>query len=174
VESLTFSEKIFILGVNPYVRPPDSVLAAIFVQAGRDTSPIPICGTINGAAFRQSLVRYQGDWRLYVNVVMAKVAKLPFSKSVTEIVGQRAEFSISFDPSPREYVLSPLLQRALDAHPRARHNWEHLTPGRQKEILKYFSSLKSDEARERNLTKILKMLGGEVGRFMGREWKNGK
>jgi hypothetical protein len=171
---LTFSETISIINGNPYVRPPDDVLNEIFEQAGRDTSPIPIKGTINGAAFHQSLVRYMGDWRLYVNIWMATAAKLEFSKSVTEVVGQQVEFAITFDPSPPTYEMSPFLEKALKDHPRTWKAWGELTPGRQKEVLRYFSFLKSDEARERNLERLLKVLGGEEGRFMARDWKDGK
>jgi hypothetical protein len=174
VSLLKFTEKVSIINGNPYVRPPDSVLAVIFKQARKDSSPIPVKGTINGAVFRQSLVRYAGDWRLYVNIIMAKAGEIAHSKSVTEIVGQRAEFAIAFDPSPPVYEMTPFLQGALSAHPRVLKAWGNLTQGRQKEILRYFLFLKSNEARERNLEKLLKMLGGEEGRFMARDWKDGK
>lgn len=49
-----------------------------------------------------------------------------------------------------------------------------LKPGWKKEILHYFSWLKSEEARERNLERALGVLSGEDGRFMARDWKEGK
>jgi hypothetical protein len=172
--STIFSEKISIINGNPYVRPPDSVLLSIFKEAGKKTSPIPIKGKINGAVFQQSLVRYQGDWRLYVNIIMAKAAKIKFSKSISEIVGREAKFEVVFNPNPPQYNMVPFLKEALDKNSRAKNHWEKLTPGRQKEILRYFSWLKSEEARQRNLKKVIDVLSGKERRFMARSWKNGK
>ena len=172
--SLKFSEKISIINGNPYVRPPDAVLIAVFKQAVKQTSPIPIKGKINRAKFQQSLVRYQGDWRLYVNIIMAKAAKIKFSKSISEIVGKVATFEIEFNPNPPVYKMVAFLKRSLDNNPIANDNWGKLTPSRQKEILRYFSWLKSDAAKERNLKKVIEMLTGKEGRYMARSWKDGK
>lgn len=172
--ALKFLERISIINGNPYVRPPDDVLQTVFKQAGRKTSPIPIKGKINGAKFQQSLVRYQGDWRLYVNIIMARAAKIKFSKSISEIVGKVATFEVEFNPKPPVYKMVTFLQNALDKNPIAKDNWEKLPPNRQKEILRYFSWLKSDEAKERNLKKVIEVLTGKEGRFMARSWKNGR
>lgn len=168
-----FRETIAIINGNPYVRPPDEVLHTVFKQAGKKTSPIPIKGTINKATFQQSLVRYQGDWRLYVNMVMAKAAQIPFSKSIREIVGQVATFAIEFNPEPPVYKMVAFWQRSLDANPIANSNWVKLPPSRQKEIVRYFSQLKTEEAKIRNVQKAIEVLTGHEGRFMARSWKNG-
>jgi len=171
---LLFSGKVLIINGNPYVRPPDSILEGIFHQAGKKTSPIPIRGKINDAPFQQSLVRYQGDWRLYVNIIMARAAKLHFSKSITEIIGREATIEIEFEPHPPTYEMVSFFKEALVKNPVAKANWEKLTPSRQKEILRYFSWLKSDEAKERNLKKVMQVLTGSEMRFMARTWKDGK
>jgi hypothetical protein len=173
MSALKFQEKISIINANPYVRLPDNVLLAISKQAGKKTSPIPIKGKINGAEFQQSLVRYQGDWRLYVNIVMAKAARIKFSKSISEIVGEVATFEVEFNPEPQVYNMVPSLQKALDGNSIAKNNWRRLSPSRQKEILRYFDMLKSDEAKERNLKKVIDILTGKEGRFMARSWKDG-
>lgn len=171
---LRFSQEISIINGNPYVRPPDEVLNSIFKQAGKRTSPIPIKGKINGATFQQSLVRYQRDWRLYVNIIMARAGKIKFSKSISEIVGRIANMEIEFNSKPPVYKMTPFLRDALDKNPDAKSNFERLIPSRQKEILRYFSWLKGDEAKERNLRKIMKALTGKEVRFMARSWKDGK
>lgn len=168
-----FTENIHIINGNPYVRPPDSILDDIFHQAGKNTSPIPIHGKMNGAYFHQSLVRYQGDWRLYVNIFMAKAANVPFRKSITEIVGREATFEITVNPQPPTYVMISFLKEALANDSVAQENWNKLIPSRQKEILRYFSGLKSNEARDRNLKKLMLVLTGTTGRFMARSWKDG-
>jgi hypothetical protein len=48
-----------------------------------------------------------------------------------------------------------------------------LTPSLQKEALRRFASVKSDEARTRNIEAALAVLGGDPGRFMARDWKDG-
>jgi hypothetical protein len=40
-------------------------------------------------------------------------------------------------------------------------------------VLRYFASLKSPQARARNLARAISMLSGVTGRFMARTWKNG-
>jgi hypothetical protein len=171
---LRFSETIRIIIGNPYVRPPERILKAIFKQAGKSTSPIPVRGTINGAPFQQSLVRYQGDWRLYVNIIMAKAGKMPFKKSIAEIVGRKAAFELEFDTEPRSYGMVSFLQRALAKDESAHAAWKKLPPSRQKEVLRYFSGLKSDEAKRRNLDKLIQALTAPETRFMARTWKDGK
>lgn len=171
---LKFSETIFIVNGNPYIRPPDSVLEKIFEKAGKEKSPIPVCGKINGALFRQSLVRYEGDWRLYVNIVMAKAANLNFSESINEIVGRKAQFEIDFDSNPPEYKMMPFLKDALAKNSMASANWEKLPYYRRKELLRYFAGLKTEEAKQRNLEKAMHVLSGKEGRFMARTWKDGK
>jgi uncharacterized protein YdeI (YjbR/CyaY-like superfamily) len=65
-------------------------------------------------------------------------------------------------------------ESALAQNETARKNWEALIPSRQKEILRYFSWLKSDEAKARNIEKALHVLSGGSGRFMARSWKDGR
>jgi uncharacterized protein YdeI (YjbR/CyaY-like superfamily) len=63
---------------------------------------------------------------------------------------------------------------ALGKNSVARKNWEALIPSRKKEILRYFSALKSAETRERNLARALRVLSGKPERFMARSWSGGK
>jgi uncharacterized protein YdeI (YjbR/CyaY-like superfamily) len=64
-------------------------------------------------------------------------------------------------------------QRGLAGNPEARKNSKALTPSRRKEVLRYFSRLRSPEARARNLARTVDKLSGESGRFMERTWKEG-
>lgn len=170
----TFSQKISIINGNPYVRPPDEILQRIFTQANKSTSPIPIKGKIQGAPFEQTLVRYVGDWRLYINIIMAKRARIPFKKSIIEIVGTVVACEIAFNPKPISYKMVSFLKEALEQNSLAKNNWNRLIPSRKKEILRYFSLLQSPQAKQRNLEKVIDVLSGKEGRFMARSWKNGK
>src|SRR6187431_312894 len=102
----TFSAQIFIIGVNPYVLLPDVVLKSIFKQAGKDKGAIPVRGTLNGNEFIQTLVKYSGKWRLYLNTPMRKAAGID--------VGDTAHVTIQFDPTPRSIEIHPKLKYALE------------------------------------------------------------
>jgi len=67
-----FSAIIEIIGANPFVFLPERVLAAVLQKAGKDKGPIRVRGTINGDHYRQTLLRYKGAWRLYINGFMLK------------------------------------------------------------------------------------------------------
>ncbi|HYV39282.1 MAG TPA: YdeI/OmpD-associated family protein [Gemmataceae bacterium] len=91
-------------------------------------------------------------------------------------VGDRVHVEIDFDTSYRsgpQHPMPPWFKKALAGSPQVMKNWQALIPSRKKEILRYFSRLKSPDARARNLGKALHVLSGEPGRFMARSWKDG-
>ena len=145
-----FSAKIYKLGINPVVDPAKEVLEGIFRQAGSSKGPIPVRGKLNGADFLQTLVKYEGKWRLYVNGEMLKASGLS--------VGDTGDFEIEFDPAERKVPVPPKFRVALDIDPRVAQAFDKLTPGRQKEILRYLNSMKSEEALERNIERVLDQL----------------
>lgn len=54
----------------------------------------------------------------------------------------------------------------LDVNPGSKSAWESLVPSRKKEVLRCFSALKSPDAREKNLVKVVRVLSGQTGRYM--------
>ncbi|MEI9935362.1 MAG: hypothetical protein WDM71_11065 [Ferruginibacter sp.] len=44
------------------------------MQAGKDKGHIPVKGKLDGHAFIQTLVKYSGKWRLYLNGPMRKAS----------------------------------------------------------------------------------------------------
>lgn len=155
-----FTAKLDIIGVNPFVWVPAPVLEQIFTAAGKNKGPIPVCGTVNGEKYFQTLVRFDGHWRLYINTKMLK--KSP------EKIGKILEISIAFDPEERTIVPPPEWIAALEAHPEAREVFNRLTPSRQKEIVRYIASLKSAESTARNINRAIGFLTGK-NRFIGRD-----
>lgn len=150
----SFSAVIYKLGINPVVDPPDNVLEAIFEQAGRSKGPIPVCGTIDGAKFTQTLVKYGGVWRLYVNGEMLKASGLK--------VGDKAAIGIEFDAEPLVVPVPERLKHALDNDRKARIAFAELPLSRQKEIFRYINSLRTEESIARNVEKILAQLSGRI------------
>lgn len=157
---LSFSAKIQIIGVNPYVLLPAAVLKELFKQADKDKGAIQVKGTLNKKPFLQNLVKYSGKWCLYLNGPMRKAACIE--------VGDMADVKIEFDPKPRTIPIHPKLKTAFSKDKKAKEVFDSLPPSRQKEIVRYISNLKSEEAIDKNIKRALGFLGGE-GRFIGRD-----
>lgn len=56
-----FTAQLEIIGINPFVFIPEEILNHIFEQSGRNKSPIPVKGTVNGKEFQQNLMKYLGE-----------------------------------------------------------------------------------------------------------------
>jgi hypothetical protein len=154
----TFKAKINIIGINPFVLLPPVVLKNIFKQSLKDKGPIPIRGTIDGHPYIQTLVKYSGKWRLYINGPMLKAAQ--------KKVGDSVEIKIEFDPVARVITIHPKLEEALRKNIKAKTAFDGLPPSRQKEIIRYISFLKTEAAVERNITRAVQFLLGN-SRFIG-------
>ena len=151
---IKFAFEIYRLGINPVVDPPGDVLDSVFKQAGRSKGPIPVHGKLNGADFVQTLVKYQGVWRLYINGQMLMDSGLK--------VGDTADVEIEFDPRPRDVTMPAKLRLALQSDKAAKKALGTLSPSRQKEIFRYVNSLRTEESIARNVEKILRQLKGDA------------
>ena len=156
----SFTAKIQIIGVNPYVLLPAAVLKTIFKEAEKDKGPIPVHGTIEGHPYIQTLVKYSDKWRLYINGPMLKASK--------KKLGDRVNLMIEFDAKERTQELHPKLAGVLKENTKAKMVFDSLSPYRQKEIIRYINHLKSEEAVNRNIEKVIKFLNGKE-RFAGRD-----
>jgi hypothetical protein len=156
----SFSAKIQIIGVNPYVLLPSPVLKHLFQKAEKDKGAIPVKLKIGGKDFIQNLVKYSGKWRLYLNG--------PMRKAADKDVGGTIDIQIDFDPNPRTTPVHPKLKRAFKESPIAKRAFEKLSPSRQKEILRYINFLKSEESVDKNIQRAIAHLTSNT-RFIGRE-----
>lgn len=159
MELLNFEAVLEIIGINPYVSVPEPVLRSLFDRNGKDKGPIPVHGTINEKPYRQTLVRYRGAWRLYINTSM-----LPKSP---ERIGEILRITIAYDSSDRSVHPPPKLLEALANHPEAQRRFSMLTPSRRKEISRYIASLKTEESVQRNVERAIRSLLGKEP-FAGR------
>ncbi len=64
-----FNAYLQIIDTNPYIFIPEDI-KDIFIQVGKNKGNIPICGFINELPYSQTLLKYKGEWRLYVNLKM--------------------------------------------------------------------------------------------------------
>lgn len=155
-----FIADLQIIGINPFVFVPPAILAAIFESAGREKGPIPVSGTINSIPYKQTLVKYQGEWRLYINTSMLK--------NSPDRIGEKIKISIAVDLADRTVQPHPKLVKALKAEPGARKIFDGLRPSLQREIIRYIDNLKTPESVERNIARAIAFLQGKE-RFIGRD-----
>lgn len=156
----TFTAQILLIGVNPYVPLPPALLQRLVKQAGKDKGPIPVRLRINGKTFTQTLVKYAGEWRLYLN--------LPMRRAAGKDVGDEIILAVEYDAEERATPLPPPLQKALRLNKEAAKKFESLPPSRQKEMARYINNLKSEEAVIRNVQRAIDFLLGRE-RFIGRD-----
>lgn len=157
---ITFKAKIDIIGVNPFVLLPARVLKTLFAQAGKDKGPIRVRGMIDGHPYIQTLVKYSGHWRLYING--------PMLKQSGRKVGDTTTIAIVFDPDERTVPMPPRLEAALKGNKEASNIFKQLPLSRQKEICRYINHLKSEAAIEKNVERAMQFLLGKE-RFVGRD-----
>lgn len=163
MKSYAFKASIEIIGINPYVQVPETILAEIFNQAGKNKGHIPITGTINDLPYSQTLVKYSGLWRLYINTTMLKDSP--------KRIGENIKVTIQFDSSDRTIQADPKLTEALANSPEAKRVFDGLSPSMQKEIVRYIANLKTEESIQRNIEKAIDFLLGK-GSFIGRKGIN--
>ena len=156
----SFEARIEIIGINPYVLLPGNVLELLFEQAGKNKGPIPVKGTLNSHAFTQTLVRYSGEWRLYLNGPMRTAAGID--------VGDIARVNIEYDDAERKTGMHPELEKALKNNKKANAVFEGLPPYLQKEIMRYINHLKTKESIDKNVKRAIGFLLGKEG-FIGRD-----
>lgn len=155
-----FKAEVFIIGINPYVLLPETTLQALFTQANKDKGPIPVHGLLDGHPYIQTLVRYAGAWRLYLNG--------PMLKATRKGVGDTVSVRIAYDPRDRTTPMPAALEAALNKNTQARKVFDALAPSRRKEIMRYIGTLKSEDAVEKNVARAMAFLLGKE-RFAGRE-----
>lgn len=155
-----FSAIIDIIGINPFVFVPEKILRQILKKAGKDKGHIPVKGTVNGTPFIQTLVKYSGHWRLYINTIMLKDSP--------KKIGETVILTIDYDPVERTVPVHPKLLAAITKNKTAKTVFENLPPSRQKEIARYINSLKTEESMDRNIARAVAFLLGKE-RFAGRD-----
>ena len=168
--SLKFTAAIEIVGINPYVLV-NARRAAKLKPCWR--KPMPVLVRVNGQPEEPWSINMMpvgdGSFRLYLHETVRKASRTG--------VGDQVRVEVQFDSTYKngpQHSMPHWFRTALKSNPVAARNWERLIPSRKKEILRYFASLKSAAARERNLQKALTVLSGASERFMARSWSEGK
>lgn len=155
-----FKAEIKIIGINPFIFVAEEALNYIFHQSGKNKGQLPVKIKIDGHEFKQTLVKYAGNWRLYLNTPMRKAAE--------KDIGDTATFEIDFDTEERKISINPKLVQALAENKQAKDIFDGLAPHLKKEIIRYIANLKTEESIDRNVKKAVQFLLGKE-RFIGRD-----
>lgn len=167
----SFRALVKIRGINPYVGVGAQSAARV---RSNWRKPMPVLVRINGEPARKPwrinmVPAGDGSFYLYLHGSVRKASGTR--------VGHRVAVELEFDRAYRngpQHAMPRWFSAALKDDPRAKVSWSRLTPSRRKEILRYFASLKSDEARQRNLARAMAALSGAPARFMARSWSGGR
>jgi hypothetical protein len=164
-----FAASIKIRDINPYILV--SAVRADTIKSGW-RKPMPVMVRVNGKPRRRWRINMMpvgnGAFYLYLHADVRRASQTS--------VGDRVRVEVEFDSSYRngpQHSMPIWFRRGLMVNAQAKKNWLALTPSRKKEVLRYFSRLKSPAARARNLARALQLLSGAAGRFMGRSWVDG-
>lgn len=167
---LTFSTEIHIRDANPYI---SITVEQAQILHTNWKKPMPVLIRVNGEPKNwwhiNMMPTGDGSFYLYLHGDVRKASKTK--------VGDIISVEVAFDADYKNGPMHPMpdwFEAALDKNKTAKKNWDLLIPSRQKEILRYFSWLKSEEAIQRNLARAISVLSGSPDRFMARSWKDGK
>jgi len=166
---LEFTALIQLRGINPYVLISKEQAAQLQPNWRK---PMPVLVQVNGQPTEPWHINMMpvgnGEFYLYLHENVRKASNTK--------VGDKVTVALKFDATYKNGPLHPMpswLQEKLAANDIAQRNWDNLSPSRQKEILRNFASLKSEDARMRNMERALQVLSGTEARFMGRAWHDG-
>jgi hypothetical protein len=166
MSGLRFRSVIEIDGINPYVLVTARQVARIYKNWRK---PLPVRVRVNdkpGKAWRINLMPVgDGSFYLYLHGDIRKASKA----KVGDMVIVDLEFDDEYKSGPA-HPMPSWFSDALAENRTAKRAWVELIPSRQKEILRYFSWLRTREAQIRNSRRAINVLSGGKGRFMGRAW----
>src|ERR1039458_6798237 len=160
IRTLSFSALIRKEGINPYLDPPlgtgKELLASrsLGVGRGREGGVIPVEVHLDGQPFKANL--------------------MPLGPQRTQAApgkhqGKRVRVILKLDLKPRVEPMNPGLASELKKDPKARAVFEDLSPSHQKELKRYLNHLKSPEALQRNVDKVMVYLRKSQARWFGKK-----
>jgi hypothetical protein len=163
---MKFTAEILLRGINPYVMVSAERANQIKVDWKR---AMPVVIRINGQP--------ESGWHINMMPVGNGCFYLYLDATVRQAsgtgVGDTVEVAVDFDEGYRsgpQHDMLPDFAAQLADQPAAKERWDSLTPSLQKEVLRYLAGLKSEEARQRNIQRAMRVLLGANERFMARDW----
>jgi len=148
MKALSFTARIYKLGINPCVDVPAEA-AHFFGRRGF----VPIVGLVDGKTYRATLVpRGQGLHRLYLNE--------PIRKASRTDVGSEVRFELKLDRTSRIIKTPSDFASALREQPAAQTAFRRATPSRRRELLRWITGAKRPETRCSRIQRAIASLAG--------------
>lgn len=142
-----FAGRIYKVGIIRFVDVP----AAVSKELARDVTNLPVRGTVEGVPVRTTLVsRGNGCHRMAIHGDIREKLRVD-SGAVLEIAIERDEDS-------REPTLPPALIVSLRQSPNAQAMFKGMTTALRRQIVRNITSVKSQEALERRVGKVVARL----------------
>jgi hypothetical protein len=113
-------------------------------------------GTVNGAAYRSSLMKYSGVFHMGVHKATLAAAGLSGGERVTVTI------ELDDQPLPTD-VVPPDLAKAIAARAGTRAAWARLSPAHKREHVKHVIDAKKPETRARRIVATIEVLRSSVG-----------
>jgi len=132
-------------GVVAAITPPFDVVETFGTRAR-----VPIRGTINGFAFRSSLMPMGGCHMMPVNMALRRGAGVE-PGDLVDVVMER-------DRDERTVKAPAELEKELAKNKIARERWEKLAFTHKKEMANSISGAKQEETKKRRLAKVMEVL----------------
>jgi len=109
---------------------------------------VPVVGTVEGVPVRTTLVsRGKGAFRMAIHGDIRKKLRVD--------CGAVVEVAIQLDEESREPVLPPVLVLALRHARKAQRRFRGLTTALRRQIVRYLTAVKSQEALERRVSRFM-------------------
>jgi hypothetical protein len=147
---LTFSATIHKLGINPCVDVPANIVATLLQMANKKSAPVQVKCDLNGTVFDANVVRYMGNWRLYLNTPMRKSAK--------KDVGDTIRIKLNYDPTVRMPSTPEAFRQALRDDKNAQKAWRLRPTPKRREILQSLNGKKTDAELARSIAETIELL----------------
>jgi hypothetical protein len=166
MRKVSFSAVIRKEGINPYVDPPLGTGAKL----GREGGVIPVEVLLDSKPFHANLMPLGAKrtkalsgthHRLYLHGVIRK--------AVGKEVGDRVRVVLKLDTKLRVEPMNPALQRKFGKDSKSKRVFEGLSPSHQKELNRYLNHLKSPEALQRNVDKVMGYLRKSQATWFGKK-----
>ena len=142
-----FAGRIYRVGLIRYVDVPAAVSKALC----REATNMPVCGAVEGVPLRTTLVsRRNGCHRVAIHG--------DIRKKLCVDAGAIVEIAMERDEESREPALPPALVVTLRQAPRAQAVFKGMTAALRRQIVRNITSVKSQEALERRVGKVVARL----------------
>jgi len=145
-----FSASIIKLGINACLNVPEKIVKRLLAAAGKKSAPVQVKCVLNGVDFDANVVRYSGDWRLYLNLVTRRAAGCD--------IGDKVKIHLAHDPSIRMPPMPETFRQALCGDPDLQRAWRLRPSAKRREILQSLNDKKNDAELARGIAETLELL----------------